>query len=103
MNLEEFEVEAKAKLAVVETWAENLWNALPPEFQHPALDAAKAGVADLGALATTEVNKVVPPTADAMVDTAIASLDAKAESDIAAIQNKTAAAKAALAALKVNS
>jgi hypothetical protein len=101
MTLEEFEAEAKAAMVDAKAWAENLWNALPPEFQHPALDAAKAGVADLGTLAVAEVAKSsAPASAQAVLDDAIDAVDAKAESAIAVINNKAAADKAALVAAK---
>jgi hypothetical protein len=91
VNATEFVAQAKAGMAKATALAEELWAAMPPEFQHPALDAAKAGLSDLGELAKSEVTAAgaPKPLADA-IDDEIAVVESK----LAALQS----AKAAVAA-----
>ena len=90
----------KAGVAKVKILFENLWAALPADFQHDALDAAKDGVNEVSALAETEAQRAAPPTAASLIDDAIAAADAKVESEIAIIRNQGEARKAELIAAK---
>ena len=89
----------KGGIAKASSLLENLWAALPSDFQHKALDAAQAGVSDLSALAETEVAKL-PTDQAAVLDAAIAAIDVKAQEDIQRITNNQAIAKAAILSAK---
>lgn len=91
---EELIADLKDGIAKAKSLFADLWNALPPEFQHPALDAAKAGVDDLGTLAETEVAKVAPAPVSAIFDTLISNEEADAAAKIETI-NAASAAKIA--------
>lgn len=100
MDIKAFEAMAKAKAGAVIRAAEQFWDKLPTDFTHPTLEALKAGVADLGAVAETAVDAAAPPQIAAIIDDVIAGIEAKAESEIAIVQARTAAATAALQAAK---
>lgn len=97
MNFAEFETAAKDALAKAETLIRGLLGVLPPDLQHDAITAAQDGVGDIGALATAEVEKVAPASLDGMFATGIAAIDAKLESDVAALTETANGQKAALA------
>jgi hypothetical protein len=86
MNLQEAFDALKAKAVALAAVAEEAWAALPAEFQHPAVDALKAGVADVAEAATVEADKVAPPSLDAIINAGIAAIQADADAKIAALQ-----------------
>lgn len=86
MNIEAFVTAAKAKAEEAAARLKALFEALPVEFQHPALEAAQAGVNDLVDLAATEIEKVAPPSIDALIEAEKAKAQAIADAKIAALE-----------------
>jgi len=96
VNIEEAWADAQAK-------AESIAATIKAFFtNHPEIAAeaepALATAADtLVGVATTEVEKVAPPSIDSLIAAGSAAIDAKLQSDIQALTDKAAADKAALA------
>lgn len=99
MTVEDFIADAKAKASAVVTFLEN-FNAAHPEVASAEADALNAGVADLATVATAEVEKAAPPSADGLLDAAINAAETEAQSQIDAITEAKNAKVAALQSAK---
>jgi hypothetical protein len=76
---EEWIAEAKAAIAKAKAAALELWDALPPNFQHDSIKTLQDGISDLGSLAETEVQAHAPADVAGLLDDAIAAAEAKLE------------------------
>jgi hypothetical protein len=96
MTLDEFLADAQAKASAAATAIKDFF-AAHPEISADA-EPVLAGAADtLVGVATTEVEKVAPPSLDSIIADGQAALDAKLQSDIQALTDTANSQKAALA------
>lgn len=85
MDIQEFEDTAKARVAAVLAVADAAWAALPEGFRHDAIDALGKAVNGLADVAAAQVEKITPPSIDALIEEEKAKVKAAADARIAAL------------------